>query len=175
MKKIKAFTLVELMVTLAVFGILVVMGVPSFTSYTRSNRLVTETNSFVGSINYARSEAVKRRSHVTMCQSNDGATCTDAGWATGWIVFVNTDNDSPAQVDGGEEILRVYGAITTNSSLAASANFSDFITYTPKGFPTAQGEFILCNSSGADSARSITVNRIGRVTLTKDGGTCTPS
>lgn len=175
MKTIKAFTLVELMVTLAVFGILVVMGVPSFTSYTRTNRLATETNSLVGAINYARSEAVKRRSHVTMCQSSDGATCTDSGWQAGWIVFVNTDNDDPAQVDGGEDVLRFYGAITSDSNLAASDTIGDFLTYTPKGFTTAQGEFVLCDASGANSARSIEVSRIGRVKLTKDFGSCSPS
>jgi len=175
MKTNKAFTLVELMVTLAVFGIIVVMGVPSFTSYTRTNRLATETNSLVGAINYARSEAVKRRSHVSVCQSSDGATCTDSGWQAGWIVFVNTDNDDPAQVDGGEDILRIYGAITGNSTLSPSGPVEDFLTYTPKGFTTAQGQFILCDSSGANSARVIDVNRIGRVTLTKGGGSCTPS
>ena len=175
MKKFKAFTLVELMVTLAVFGIIVVMGVPSLTAYTRSNRIVTETNSFVGSINFARSEAVKRRGNVSLCQSSDGATCTDSGWQAGWIVFVNTDNDDPAQVDDGEEILRIYGAITNNSTLAASDTFSTSLTYNAKGYASALGEFILCDSSGTGSARKVEVNRIGRVKLIKGGGSCTPS
>ncbi len=177
MKTYSGFTLVELMVTLAVFGILAVAAVPAFNSYVKSNRLISETNSFVGAINLARSEAIKRRTTISVCRSENGASCTaTAGtWSVGWIVFINTDNDSPAQVDGGEEILRVYGAFS--DPLQSSASLANFITYTSNGFGSAQGEFVLCDTDGTTgTARKVTISRIGRPKLDTTGvGTCTPS
>ena len=169
-----AFTLIELMVTLAVLGISLMIAVPSFISYSRSNRTVSETNSLVGALNFARSEATKRSANVSVCTSSDGATCgAGIGWTSGWIVYVNTDNDDPAQVDGGEEILRVYGATAPGNTLSASATLAGFVTYRANGFSNVQGSFVLCDDRGTDSARVVTVNRTGRISLTPGGGTCT--
>jgi type IV fimbrial biogenesis protein FimT len=175
MKKQQAFTLVELMVTMAVFAVLVTIAIPAFNSYVRTNRLSSETNALVGALSFARSEAVKRGANISVCRSSDGATCaTDAsGWNAGWIIFVNTDNDAPAAVDAGEEILHVYGALSTGNTLSASAGFSNYITYRSNGFGNSQGQFIFCDSTGAASAVNIAVNRIGKTTQSTGGGTCT--
>ena len=173
MNRQHAFTLVELMVTLAVLGISLMIAVPSFLSFSRSNRTVSDTNSLVGALNFARSEATKRRANISVCSSNDGLTCAAGiGWNSGWIVFINTDNDSPAQVDAGETILRVYGATSPGNAINASAALADSITYRADGFSTAQGQFVLCDSSGAPSARAIGVSRTGRVSLSTGGNTC---
>ena len=173
MNRQHAFTLVELMVTLAVLGISLMIAVPSFISITNTNRAASETNSLVGALGYARSEASTRGDNVTICRSQDGATCqSGTGWTDGWIVFINTDNDSPAQVDAGETILRVYGATSTGNAISASAALADSITFGPSGFSNSQGEFVLCDNSGAASARKVTLTRIGRVSLTTGGGTC---
>lgn len=175
MNRQHAFTLVELITTLAVLGISLMIAVPSFVSYSRSNRTVTETNSLVGALNFARSEATKRSANVSVCTSSDGATCTAGiGWTRGWIVFVNTDNDAPAQIDAGEETLRIYGAITPGNTLTVSPALVDFITYRANGFSNAQGQFVLCDDRGTDSARAVTVSRTGRVSLSTGGGSCTP-
>ena len=174
MNRQQAFTLVELMVTLAVLGISLMIAVPSFLSFSRSNRTVSETNSLVGALNYARSEATTLRSTISVCTSSDGLTCgAGIGWRSGWIVFVNSDNDSPAQVDAGESILRVYGPTSPANTINASAALTDFITYNASGFSNAQGQFVLCDDSGTQSARALTVNRTGRISLkTKGVGTC---
>jgi len=175
MKKQNAFTLIELIATLAIFLLIVTIGVPSLNNYSQSNRLITETNTLVGALNITRSEAVKRRTNVSMCKSSDGATCDNGvTWNSGWIIFVNTDNDSPAQVDAGEEVIKVYGGAMGSNNLQASAALANFITYRANGFSSAQGQFILCNDHGAASAREITINRTGRPSTSKGGGTCTP-
>ena len=177
MKRQNAFTLVELMVTLAVLGIGLMIAVPSFISITRSNRNATETNTLIGALNFARSEATKRGAVISVCTSNDGQTCaTGIGWTSGWIVFFNTDADFPAQVDAGEEILRVYGATSPGNTISASAALADSITYNASGFTTGQGEFVFCDNTGSASARKLSLTRIGRVSLTSTGvGTCTAS
>ena len=176
MKTQRGFTLVELLVTLAVFGILALAAIPAFNRYVNSNRMITETNTIVGALNYARNEAIKRRATISICRSSDGATCsgTAGTWNAGWIVFVNANNDSPAQVDSGEEILRVFGVF--NDTLAASTSLADYVTYNANGYSNAQGQFVLCDSDNTTStARTITVSRTGRTSLTTGGGTCTPS
>jgi len=176
MKTQTGFTLVELMVTLAVFGILAIAAVPAFHGYVTSNRLITETNSMVGTLNYARNEAITHRATVSVCRSEDGATCaTSAGaWNVGWIVFLNADNDSPAQVDTGETILRVYGIF--NDPMLASTNLANFITYNANGYSNAQGTFVLCDTDNTtSSARTLSVSRSGRVSPDPGNGTCTPT
>ena len=175
MKKQSAFTLIELITTVAVFLLIITIGVPSMNNYFQNNRLITETNTLVGAINITRSEAIKRRTNVTLCKSDNGANCNPgATWDSGWIIFINTDNDSPAQVDAGEEILKVNGGAMGGNSLQSSAALEHFITYRANGFSNAQGQFILCNKKGADSARAITISRTGRPSMSTGGGTCTP-
>ncbi len=176
MKNQRALTLIELLVTMAVFIVLVAFAAPSMTNYTQGNRVTAETNSIVGALNFARSEAVKRSTNISICKSNDGTTCGDntVGWNNGWIIFVNTNNDSPAVRDAGEAILSIYGAIAPTSTLQVSAALSNFITYRSNGISSAQGSLIFCDRRGASSARVVTINRTGRPSTSKGGGTCTP-
>ncbi|WP_420475717.1 GspH/FimT family pseudopilin [Noviherbaspirillum sp. ST9] len=87
----RGFTLVELMVTLAVVAVLLGIALPGFNNATLGTKLSTYANSLVASANMARSEAIKRNAAVTMCVSTDGATCTGGSWEEGWIVLAGTD------------------------------------------------------------------------------------
>ena len=70
MKKHNGFTLIELMITLAVAAILVTIGIPSFQYILQSNRIATQTNEMITGLNVARSEAVRRNQDVTVEPSN---------------------------------------------------------------------------------------------------------
>lgn len=88
------FTLLEMIVTMTVAGILFAVGIPSLISTIRNNRLAGATNEFISTMIYARSEAVKRNVPVGVCRSSDGVTCVtsgSAGWAIGWLVYVDAD------------------------------------------------------------------------------------
>lgn len=71
------FTLVELMIGLAVAAVLLVIALPSFRSITATNRLVTTANELVGAINVARMEAIKRNANVQFCSNNASANTGD--------------------------------------------------------------------------------------------------
>jgi type IV fimbrial biogenesis protein FimT len=158
----RGFTLVELMITIAVAAILLGLGVPSFIEMTVRNRLVTYNNDFIASVNYARSEAIRRGTPVSVCKSSNGTGCGGT-WSDGWIVFVNTDDDSPAAVDAGppaEPILRVHEALAGGYTLDANNNFENYVTYRADGSANNIGTFVVCHNGETVGARSVTLTRL---------------
>lgn len=75
------FSLLELMTTVAVLAVLLGIAIPSFTMLINSNRLTSQANELVASLQYARSEAVRLNNRVTLCPSTDGSTCGGDDWA----------------------------------------------------------------------------------------------
>lgn len=169
------FTLTEMVAVIAIAAILMVMAVPGMSTMVKDNRRATELNSFVTSLTLARSEAIKRGTMVTACESTDGATCAATGaWENGWIVFVNLDGDDPPVVDGGETILRVSDGISGTLTLRGSGDYLNAITYRSRGFarsPTAAstgGMFTLCDDRGNTTARAVIISNTGRSRLSID-------
>lgn len=82
------FTLVELMVTLAVIAILAMFAVPNFGSLMRRQRVTSVANQLLADLSYARTEAAMRGKYVSICASDDGTSCSSSqSYATGWIVY----------------------------------------------------------------------------------------
>ena len=109
MKKHTGFTLVELMVALAVFAIMTMFAVPNMRSFMQNSKAVTHTNQLITALNYSRSEAVKRRTRVVVCAFNTAqnacSTSTIPWDANGWMVFDDRDNDGVYDVDDGDGIV----------------------------------------------------------------------
>src|SRR5215472_6004423 len=82
----RGFTLVEMLVAIAVLAVLLALAAPSFTNASLPSKLRSVANSLVGAAQLARSEAIKRDAVVTLCVSADGATCGAGNWSQGWIV-----------------------------------------------------------------------------------------
>ena len=98
------------MTTLVVLGILLTVGIPSFASIMRNNRIAASTNELVVALTFARSEAMKRGDTVTTCASDDEDSCAGSNdWGTGWIVFVDLDQNGAREVT--EPLLQVWPAI----------------------------------------------------------------
>jgi type IV fimbrial biogenesis protein FimT len=89
------FSLVELVITIAVIAVLLAIGLPSFKSTMRSNRVASQGNSLQAAINLARSEAIRTNLPAGVCPTaspNSGATAACGGtFNTGWIAFDFTD------------------------------------------------------------------------------------
>lgn len=123
-KKNNGFTLVELIITMVILGILTMIAIPSFRNFTRSSQVTSAVNDLVSALNFARSEALTRGTEVTVCKSANQITCTTAGnWDQGWIVYVGE-----ATVD---ELLRSHPAISTNVTMTDGPNR---MTYASSGF-----------------------------------------
>src|SRR5690348_2467245 len=93
----RGFTLLELMVTLAVASVLVVIAVPSFRDLLRRNQVSSASNALLADLSYARSEASMRGSIVSICPSTDGTTCTSTqAYESGWLVYTYSAGHSVA-------------------------------------------------------------------------------
>ena len=152
------------MITLVVGSILLVIAVPSFMSFQKDNRRVTQLNEVVSGLNLARSEAIKSNATVGFCPSSDGANCSGTDYDNGWIVFLNNDADSPPAVDGGERILRVHTGTTTSGSSLRATGITTGLNYAATGRPSVPGDITYCDDRGAGKARSVIVSRVGLVT-----------
>jgi type IV fimbrial biogenesis protein FimT len=163
--------LVELIVSVTVLGILVGLAVPQFTDFVRNSRRAAVLNELVGSLNLARSEAIRRGITVVMCKTSDGSAClTGVGdtWAAGWLIFVNNDGDSPPVFDVGETDLRVRTEATAAYSIRPSAGVTDFISFNADGSVASAGSFTYCDARGVARARAVVVSPVGRVRLSRD-------
>lgn len=177
--KMAGFTLIELMVTLAITAIIVTQAVPSFDTMIKNNRLVSQTNSLVGDINLARSEAVKRGVRVILCRSADptlaNPTCggTANTWTSGWLVFASGDGNNTYQV-GVDTLIRV-GKPRANSLQIKTNNTSNHnLEYNSDGTTNEAGgtaAFAICDDRDGDGTydtafgRQIQVNPVGHVKL----------
>ncbi len=161
MKRQAGVTLIELLVTLSVAAILMSLAIPSFRETIISNRLTTINNQFIGSINFARSEAIKRGQSVTLCKKVANAdTCsTDNAvfWENGWIAFADADADGA--LDTGETVLQVWGALPAGYTLR-SATFTNFLRYNPQGATASTGNFAVCNNSSEANAKAVIITRV---------------
>jgi type IV fimbrial biogenesis protein FimT len=158
-------TLIELMITLVVGSILMVIAVPSFMSFQKDNRRVTQLNELVSGLNLAKSEAVKSNATVALCPSTDGASCAGTTYDNGWIVFLNTNGDSPPAVtDASETILRTHSGVTGSGTSLRATGITTGLNFAPTGRPDASGDITYCDDRGATQARNVLVSRIGQIT-----------
>ena len=179
------FTLIELMVTLAVAAILLTVGVPNFREFIERNRISSTTNMLVGALQLARSEAIKRGNNpVILCKSNSaGTACNTSGdWKDGWLLYTDKNADK-SFTSGTDELIRRYDAMP-KLSITTGNSFQCWISFGANGYPegggttcagglVGNGTFSICaaSTSATQHGRSIVVNKIGRI-RTQDK-TCT--
>lgn len=170
------FSLVEIMIVLAIVSILGITALPSLQTMVHRNRVASEVNHFLSQLHLARSEAIKQGTRIVICQSPDAQTCArTSGWEQGWIIF--KDNNLNRQHDDGELLLRTDRALssTIRISTGASLHSRRTIVYQATGLaPGSTATFTFCSPGAPDLARAIILSNTGRPRLSAtraDGST----
>jgi type IV fimbrial biogenesis protein FimT len=155
------FTLVELMVVLAVFTILASAGIPALQAMLADHRHAAQVNTLTSYIHRARAEAVRHGHPVTLCPSSGAATCDGGEWEEGWLLFADTDGDG--SVDDDDRLLAVGNGLRT-----AQASFNrPRLTFRHDGTTAFNGTFTVCDAR-SERARQLVISRGGRL---RRGGT----
>lgn len=184
MKADSGFTLLEMMIVVAIGGVLLAIGVPSMVGMIRDNRIAAQANELVTTLAMARGEALKRNTPVIVCraagESNPPACGTGTGWTGGWAMFVDTDRNSA--FTAGEQVLNVHGPLTGDNTMTSSTNVTDLIIYTAQGVARGTGaagvgfNFLLQDSRGSPKGvRLLCIAITGRVRTFSDGRTACPT
>lgn len=120
------FTLVEAMVVIAISAIFVGLGAPSMRNLIEGNGVNQSVDSLTCSLIFARAEAIKRGSPVTLCRTTGAETGTPAcssevAWNTGWLAFVDFGGDGSFDANSGDVRLRVQGSLKKDGALNLSS------------------------------------------------------
>lgn len=144
------FTLIELIITLTIAAILATVAVPSFSTFLKNNRITSQTNEFILAMNFARSEAIKRGTAISVVAVGGGI---GNEWGNGWNVV------------SGVTTLKQFSALAGNSTLGSTGAISTF-TYASTGRVNVADTLSLCDDRTAETGRTITVSTTGRVSTT---------
>jgi len=147
------FTLVELMVTVVIVAILLTVAVPSFQEMVKNNRISIATNEFVDIVQFARTEAVKRSTSVTVEATNPANTGNE--WGQGITVGVDTNSDGNIS---GAEVLRIVEPFAASLALDGDNGFTQF-AFRPNGFTDLGSDqtLTLCDDRSGETGRQFQI------------------
>lgn len=155
------FSLIELMVALAVLAILVTVAAPSFRSMLLNNRMTSQINGFVTALQFARSEAVKRNATVSLCPKGTTLTCSGSNWENGWLIFADA-NGNGAFNSADDTAISVGEPLDGGATMRGSASVASSIRYDSTGAASNSGTFTVCDDRGSAHAHAIAVSGTGR-------------
>lgn len=161
-KSQQGLTLIELLLVIAVLGMLLSTAAPSFEQMLLNHRQSAQINQMIGSLALARSEAVKRGQWVVMCKSQDGQQCINQGhWDQGWIMF--EDRNRNRQLDENDTLIQRFDGSQQIQLRYASFPSSNHVIYYPTGLSLGNGTFTFCDKRGAQAAKAVILAKSGRV------------
>lgn len=179
----RGFTLLELMIVLALAAVILAIGAPNFGEFRRNARLTGDANDFLTAVQVARTEAVKQQRPVSLCTTDDPQAAVPACGATadfgGWLVFADPNADcAPA---AATDITRRGGRPVADRGNVISVADGACLTFTANGFardeaPAGARRVVFCDArgyelqggTGQSAARGIEVSRTGRGEVVRD-------
>lgn len=192
----KGFTLYELLITVLIIAIILTIGVPNLSEFTRNSRVTSITNDLHGSFYLARSEAARAKQNVTICASTQpfeaAAACDGASFDDGWIIFLDENGDIVR--DAGENVLKAFPPADDQIDIIAAGG-AKYFSFAPDGFGrgavngnAAFTAAMVCDdrgnvvaAGGYSAARRLVVTPVGRSVIVRSkqaidnsGGVCPP-
>lgn len=178
------FTLVELLVTLAVAAILLTVAVPSFRTFVQNAQLASTADGFLGAIQRARSEAITRGDPVILCRTGDPSTRTcrakepdgsdnqSNDWTPGWLMYVKEGYTGSGGVSGdytggsGETLIKAGEPASGGATITSDSDGNQWLAFFPDGSLNESGtvQYAVCDERGAteDISKMIIIQSLGR-------------
>jgi type IV fimbrial biogenesis protein FimT len=172
----RGFTLIELMIAIAILAILLGIAVPSFNDAALSSKLGSYANNMVASTNLARSEAIKRNTAITLCVSTDGTNCaTTGGWEQGWIVACQTTSPSTVCDGTGPDRIVFYRQQAMQAGLKMTEADATVraLSFASSGVGTTPAIFTICRATPTvgTNQRQVSISATGRASVARTTST----
>lgn len=154
------FTLLELLITLLLVGIIAAWGLPNFQALGERTAQTSEVNRFQSAFSLARNTAISQRSQLTLCPANEDRKACTNDWGGELMIVRGDKTDSIV----AEDILRILPA-QQGTQVSYSRGWSR-IRYSPLGYTSGyNGSFAICSSSGAENAqgKKLVLSQLGRL------------
>lgn len=160
-RKAHGFTLIELMVAIAVLAVLLAIGIPSFRDYIADQRARAAAEELMLGLTLARSEAIKRNATVTV-------SAADSDWAQGWAVSVGgkSYSDCAAGAAGCIRVSQTNGDVQITGAGLTSVSFERSGRTAGAATPT----FSVCDSENISKQRQVSLDLSGRAVISRAGG-----
>jgi len=160
-------TAIELLMYLAVMGLVILLAVPASSMLVERHRLKSTSGHLVSGLYLAKSEAQARASTVRVCPSEDGISCRPNGdWSSGWVVFSDGNGDGvPQEI----EVLDTFQATRDHVHILASGATRDSAAFTATGLvgsdESSRGRFVLCPARLHSDPQVIEIDADGWVSV----------
>jgi len=163
------FTLIEIVVTLAVVAIVSLVAFSSLRPLLAENRIVVRVNMLSGLLQMARSEAIRCNTDVVICHSRDGHFCDrEDDWSENWLVFVDANRN---RWRDAQERIVAFQQAPGNGTRAEYRAFGSrhYLTYRPDGRTRTNGTFTICHPGFPALSRAVIVTKSGRPRISREG------
>ena len=154
MKKISGFTMMEAMIVVALMAIVTVYAIPSMTDIIKNNRLAMRTNDFVGAMQIARSEAIKRGETIRV------KSVTNGTWKDGWEV-----------VTIGLPVVTIKQYEPLPATITMNSTFTVY-NYSATGLIDNGDTLTLCDDRTGEIGRSIRITSSGNISSGPTSAPC---
>lgn len=159
------FTLLELMVTVAVIAIIASIAMPSFREMLLRSRLTSAANEITAAMQQARMEALRTNARVELCPSTNGTACAGSNWAR--FIMVSSRQGLLKDIRLNPSSITALGSSNVTSANKIWYLADGFVRTGPTAAPVQQGTIGICTTGlSADNARDIQVS-MGRVSVAR--------
>lgn len=168
------FTLIELMMSILLLGVLVSFAVPNMFRFYDKQSMIGQAKRFKTALEYARNEALSRIENVVVCSSTDGATCAGLNnWDQGWIIFVDRNSDNNTDFGSGQCLAAEDCMLKVDDPVPATWTLrggSSLIGFTGTGDRSVGGGAIIFRLCGKDALPANDIDYSRTVTINAAGG-----
>ncbi|HEY8508778.1 MAG TPA: GspH/FimT family pseudopilin [Steroidobacteraceae bacterium] len=164
------FSLTELLIALAIAGILLALAAPSFSQLRSATLIGGGADHMLAALHFARSSAILRGEPTVLCLTSDGVRCIERAdvEASGWLVFHERKAGSPVQLDEGDVLLRSF---LLPPHIAVRGTRSA-VTFWPAARAGTPSTFQLCNTRRESRGRAVIVSQTGRPRISSERPSC---